>query len=167
MRKEGLQFPRCHRNPSELTNMRPIALHTRAMILFPRTSCAVNQFFLVLLPGLLTCCVTSVSLNDVIGSMAERSRGPLPESRWNELGIWRRVADQPPTYIPKGYSISAPRTEKDGQWFDDKRDGKRLFVPNTEVNVYASGVLQGEARKITNWQTQVHAVTEPGILAVP
>lgn len=82
---------------------------------------------------------------------AERKKGIPPESEWNYLGIWRRVGSEPPTYVPDGYSPSSPRTESEGTWFVDKRDGKRLFVPNTKVGTYKPSILLREASKVTDW----------------
>ena len=61
---------------------------------------------------------------------ARRVSTAPPESSWNSRGWWRRISSSPPTYIPKGHSSRAPRTEATGTWFVDQRDGKRLFVPN-------------------------------------
>jgi|GEM_PF-6201896 len=70
-------------------------------------------------------------------------KGPGAESRWNKYGWWRRVADDPPTYVPVRYSATAPRTEATGEWFVDPRDGKRMFVP------HGNEVLEADARAIT------------------
>jgi hypothetical protein len=115
---------------------------------------------------LLNGCVHHVDLIEVAGAAADRRKGPLPESQWNRPGLWQRVADTPPTYIPVGYPRSAPRTEKEGTWVVDKRDSKRLFVPNTEVNGIGAGVLMGEAIKVTNWPVREMSQTRPGILAL-
>ena len=120
-----------------------------------------------LLSGLLTSCVTSFDLGEAIRAKAERSRGPQPESAWNGSGAWQRVAENPATYIPKGYPASAPRSNKDGTWVVDERDGKRLFVPNVTVDGYPPGVLLGEAKKITNWSPRQIRVTRPGFIIVP
>lgn len=113
---------------------------------------------------LLTGCVHQVSLVEVAGAAADHRRGPLPESEWNRPGLWQRVGDAPATYIPTGYPRSAPRTEKAGTWVVDKRDGKRLFVPNPDVNGVGAGVLMGEAIKVTNWPVREISQTVPGIM---
>jgi hypothetical protein len=84
-----------------------------------------------------------------------RQADPLPESEWNRLGDWKKVGNDPPTYIPRGYTADSPRTEKNGDWFVDARDGKRLFVPKQSTPgkysaIISPGVLRGEAAKITN-----------------
>lgn len=81
----------------------------------------------------------------------ERKKGIPPESEWNYKQIWQRVENQPPTYIPKDYPRDLPRTESQGQWFVDQRDGKRLFVPVTHVGTYEPSILRAEATKITDW----------------
>lgn len=86
-----------------------------------------------------------------IDKREERKQGIPPESKWNFNQIWQRVESQPPTYIPKGYPRDLPRTESQGQWFVDQRDGKRLFVPVTRVGIYEPSILRAEATKITNW----------------
>jgi hypothetical protein len=91
--------------------------------------------------------------------LAEHKRGPKPESEWNNLGIWHRVGDTPPTYVPTGYGANQPRTDKDGMWFVDKRDGKRLFVPNHAVGHMDRGVLLGEAKKVTDWEIPANSGT--------
>jgi hypothetical protein len=133
-----------------------------------------NSFFrhrlfgvLALASVLLTSCVTSVDVSEMARSAAERRRGPRPESEWNTFGIWRRIANNPATYIPRDYSVSAPRGKADGSWVVDVRDGKRLFVPNKKVGDYESSVLMGEAKKITNWQAREIISTVPGIMVMP
>ena len=119
------------------------------------------------LPFTLTGCVTSVDLVEVVQGATDRDRKLLPETEWNKLGIWQRVAEQPVTYIPHGYGVSAPRGEKDGRWFVDKRDGKRLFVPSDKVGEFSNGVLLGEARKIVGQGSRQYLNTQPGILMMP
>lgn len=70
---------------------------------------------------------------------------------WNSLKIWQQVATHPPTYIPAGYGTSQPRTDRDGSWFTDNRDGKRIFVPKQAVRGLEPGVLTGEAKKATGY----------------
>lgn len=75
---------------------------------------------------------------------------PKPNAAdWNQLKIWRQVGVNPPTYVPTGYGADQPRTERDGTWFTDQRDGKRLFVPNQATRGMEHGVLLGEAKKVT------------------
>ena len=116
---------------------------------------------------LLISCVTSIDLIDVAQNIAKRSRGPLPESEWNALGIWQRVADNPATYIPKGYPITAPRGDKEGTWAVDQRDGKRLFVPKEKIGNLEPSVLMGEAQKISQQSPIINTYTRPGILIMP
>lgn len=70
---------------------------------------------------------------------------------WNSLKVWQQVASNPPTYVPTGYGASQPRTDRDGTWFTDERDGKRIFVPKTAVRGLEPGVLTGEAKKATGY----------------
>jgi len=73
-------------------------------------------------------CVETIDLVEVAKASRDRRAGPLPESEWNRFGFWDRVGNSPPSFIPKGYPRSAPRTEKAGTRVADKWDGKRLFT---------------------------------------
>ena len=84
----------------------------------------------------------------------ERRKGPIPESEWNQIGIWYRVSDNPLTFLPKGYGRNLPRTEQTGTWVVDERDGKRLFVPKGGVNGFSDRVLLVEAKNATNWKVR-------------
>jgi hypothetical protein len=59
--------------------------------------------------------------------------------------LWDRVADEPPTYIPKGYAKGAPRTKSQGEWYSSKRDGRRFFVPDDGAAGNGAGVLRRSA----------------------
>jgi len=76
---------------------------------------------------------------------------PKLDADWNSLKVWHQVASNPPTYVPTGYGANQPRTDRDGTWFTDKRDGKRVFVPNQPVHGLRQGVLVGEAKKVTGY----------------
>ena len=76
------------------------------------------------------------------------------EAEWNRLQIWQRVDDHPPTYVPKGYGATQPRTAREGTWVADKRDGRRFFIPKHGVPGWEAGVLLGEARKLTGYKPQ-------------
>lgn len=76
-------------------------------------------------------------------------KNPPPEEVWNSTGVWVKVSAEPPIYIPNGYPLKAPRTEAAGEWFEDKRDGKRLFVPANGVAVWSESILRVEAIKAT------------------
>jgi hypothetical protein len=119
--------------------------------------------FLIMLcvtPWLASCGVF-IDAPEYFHSLAKRRSPPLPESEWNALGVWQRVADEPPTYIPKGYPITAPRGVEQGTWLVDQRDGKQLFVPRTKVRELEPGLMLGEARKITN-PPPVSGIYRPG-----
>lgn len=88
---------------------------------------------------------------DLVRVREERRKGPPPESEWNDKGIWKQVEEDPPTYVPEGYPDDAPRTDSEGKWFHDERDGKRIFVPSRSVGGYSAGTLRGEASKVTDW----------------
>jgi hypothetical protein len=113
---------------------------------------------------LFSSCSTSVNMIEVARGMKERGGDPPPETEWNRLGLWQRVADEPPTYIPTGYSASSPRTETEGTWIVDERDGKRLFVPNEKIGIHTPGAMIGEAKKVTTWTPRNHTTTSPGIM---
>jgi hypothetical protein len=82
---------------------------------------------------------------------ASCSTGKKRDADWNSMHLWHQVAQQPPTYVPAGYAADRPRTERDGTWFTDSRDGKCLFVPNDGVPGWNPGVLAGEAKKATGY----------------
>jgi hypothetical protein len=84
-------------------------------------------------------------------SCAIRSK---PDADWNGLKIWHQVASNPQTYVPTGYGVNQPRTVRDGTWFTDKRDGKRVFVPNQPMRGWEHGVLIGEAKKVTGYDSK-------------
>jgi len=69
-------------------------------------------------------------------------KNPPPEEVWNSTRVWVKVSAKPPIYIPNGYPLKAPRTEAAGEWFEDKRDGKRLFVPANGVAVWSESILR-------------------------
>lgn len=115
----------------------------------------------------LNACVTEIHLVDLAQDVARSHRKAEPESQWNESKNWKRVSDDPATYIPTVYPTSAPRTEKEGTWLTDKRDGKRMFVPNGIGGLISTGVLIGEAKKITNNIKRSYLTTEPGIMLMP
>ena len=104
--------------------------------------------------AVLVLCNCHPTLNPISAydGIVERRAGVPLESEWNAVGLWQRVGNDPATYIPKGYPAASPRGSNDGAWFDDKRDGKRLFVPNAGVEGVPCNALQGEARKVTNWR---------------
>lgn len=95
---------------------------------------------------------TSGMIPDLIRARKERDRGPLPESEWNKYRFWKKIQPDPPTYIPAAYPNSSPRTDGDGQWFVDHRDGKRLFAPNVLEGDISASVLAVEASQIIDWQ---------------
>lgn len=70
--------------------------------------------------------------------------------RWDPIGIWYRVSDDPPTYLPKGTPASTPLDAAHGTLFVDAVDGWRFFVPQGGGAGYSEGTLLGEADKITN-----------------
>jgi hypothetical protein len=74
---------------------------------------------------------------------------------WNKHQMWKKVASQPPTFIPSAYPKSSSRSDEEGQWFVDIRkesDGKRIFVPNYIKGPISSTILGIEARSAVNWQ---------------
>ena len=98
---------------------------------------------------------TSGSIPSLIRAKNERKRGVLLESVWNKHQMWKKVASQPPTFIPSAYPKSSSRSDEEGQWFVDIRkesDGKRIFVPNYIKGPISSTILGIEARAAVNWQ---------------
>lgn len=87
-----------------------------------------------------------------VGNTYDKMRDPPPESEWNVVGVWNRVSDSPPTYLPRGFSRHRSRNEKTGVWVTDERDGKRLFVPHQGADGISHAVLMADARKATEWK---------------
>lgn len=114
-------------------------------------------------------CVTA-DLSDHLAGVAERMKGPRTEKEWNANGIWYRIENDPPTYLPVGHSQALPRTEKEGIWIVDERESaeKRLFVPHGGANDYSFAVLEADAKKVCHWQPRRTKWRESGpILLAP
>ena len=82
-------------------------------------------------------------------ALAERIH-PAPESKWNVVGVWKRVGDSPPTFLPAGCSASDLLVASRGQWITDQRDGKRFFVPEGGTSDFTESVLLCDAKKHCN-----------------
>jgi hypothetical protein len=78
--------------------------------------------------------------------LVTRGKDPDPESVWNRERTWKRISDNPPSYIPYNYTGALEGT---GEWITDQRDGKRLFVPSGGVEGFPESVLRAEAAKAT------------------
>ena len=104
---------------------------------------------------LATACLsfTSCIVPDVSGHIEERMEEPKAMPHWNQFKIWHRVADDPITYLPTGYSKHQARGESDGVWVIDERENlnKRLFVPYGGANGYSFSILKAEAEKACQW----------------
>ena len=77
-----------------------------------------------ILGGLLCLALNSCSL-EWNGTGQFASRQPGAESKWNNVGVWKRVAENPPTYLPRGCPTKVMRVSSKGRWITDKRDGKQ------------------------------------------
>jgi hypothetical protein len=97
-------------------------------------------------PGTLTGTWSDDDIGDLIQGHREKKHAP-PESMWNAVGVWKKVSQNPATYIPTGYPTGAPRGNANGNWFEDKRDGKRLFVPTQGVDRLSKQILTKDAHK--------------------
>lgn len=137
--------------------------------LFERAGRTLNWFCLGLIASLGNACFeagtrvtdsgvvikSTGSIPSLIRARNERKRGILPESVWNKHKMWKKVASEPPTYIPSAYPKSSSRSDEEGQWFLDVRkesDGKRIFVPNYMQGPISSTILGIEAKAAVNWQ---------------
>jgi hypothetical protein len=87
-----------------------------------------------------------------VSESIEHSKGPIPETVWNEDKLWYRVADSPPTYLPQGYSRDRSLGPSAGSWMVDERDGKRLFIPKGGVGDIPEGTFRSVARYATQWK---------------
>jgi len=116
------------------------------------TAAVLPIFFLASLPiFFLASCMAPHNeppIQDLMRQHREK-KNPPPEEVWNSTRVWVKVSAKPPIYIPNGYPLKAPRTEAAGEWFEDKRDGKRLFVPANGVAVWSESILRVEAIKAT------------------
>lgn len=105
-----------------------------------------NRLFLVLIALGLVSCGGVKNVGRATAGLVKGGKKPLPEAAWNSERTWKRVADQPPTYVPYLYKggIDGP-----GEWVADERDGKRLFIPAGGVDGLSESVLRAEAWKAT------------------
>lgn len=69
---------------------------------------------------------------------------------WNERGLWRRIQENPPSFVPRDMASSVPAETSQGTWHVDALDGWRFFVPHGGTTLYSEGVLHGEAKKVAN-----------------
>ena len=104
----------------------------------------------------LSSCGTVKNVTDKTTDLVTGSK-PESESEWNSERLWRRVGDDPPTYVPAAYTSEST---ENGEWFTDKRDGKRLFVPSGGAEGLPESVLRAEAWMATGkgkrpFQTQI------------
>ena len=88
---------------------------------------------------------------DMTQRKASPGTKPIPEAKWNQFGFWQKIRSTPPTYVPKGYASVPPVGNSHGTWFEDPRDGKRLFAPDTRHMDISPGVWEAEARKATGY----------------
>lgn len=104
---------------------------------------------LALTTPLLTQCSTTKKIADEVSDLGGIiDRKAPPESQWNALRIWKKVSESPLVYIPSDYPVTAPRSETNGTFFQDKRDGKQLFVPHQFDGAYSPAILRAEAKKV-------------------
>lgn len=68
---------------------------------------------------------------------------------WNSSGFWRRVSDNPPSWIPRGLPLRMP-SSKSGEWIVDGRDGWRFFVPSKGAGGLSAEAIRAEALKVVN-----------------
>lgn len=87
-----------------------------------------------------------------VAESVEHAQGPIPEAVWNSDGLWYRSDDNPPTYLPKGYSRARSLEAGAGSWMVDERDGKRLFIPKGGVGYIPEGTFRSVARYATRWK---------------
>jgi hypothetical protein len=89
---------------------------------------------------------TTLDLGEYTRYLWEKKHPPA-ESTWNCLGMWIRIAEVPPQYVPKGYARDAPRDDSHGRWIRDERDGKMFFVPTGGVAGISEGAILNDAIK--------------------
>ena len=72
---------------------------------------------------------------------------PVPESVWNAERSWKRIGQNPPTYVPYEFEGTPSAS---GEWLRDPRDGKQLYIPQGGVEGISESVLRAEAWKATH-----------------
>jgi len=97
--------------------------------------------------GGLLCLALSLCSVEWNGTGQFASRRPGAESKWNNVGVWKKVGENPPTYLPRECSTKVLRVSSRGSWITDKRDGKRFFIPAGGSGGLSESVLCGDARK--------------------
>lgn len=102
-----------------------------------------------------------VMASERLSESIEHAKGPIPEADWNHDKLWYRIADAPPTYLPKGYSRGRSLGPNAGSWMVDKRDGKRIFIPKGGVGDIPEGTYRSVARYATQWQPHDKAMGSP------
>jgi hypothetical protein len=70
-------------------------------------------------PVLLIKRVTSIDMADVFRDIAKRCRGPLTDSEWSALGVWRHAAEHPVAKILKGCRNAVPGGDGEGTGTSD------------------------------------------------
>ena len=105
-----------------------------------------NSLLLVLVVLGLVSCGGVKKVSRATADLVKGGKKPVPEAAWNSERTWKRIADQPPTYVP--YLFKGSPNES-GEWIEDERDGKRLFIPAGGVDGFSEAVLRAEARKAT------------------
>ncbi len=134
-------------------------MNLRHTLLVLSTSCRIPALCVALLAS--NACSANLDLVEYARVQREK-RHPDPESEWNRGGFWKRVGDEPATYIPTDYPESASRT--DGEWFEDSRDGKRFFAPKGGVEGVSEIIVRREAIKQSNPPAREPITTTTGIM---
>jgi hypothetical protein len=94
--------------------------------------------------------VRGIDDNHGISSAMFRHSIDHQKDDWDPVGIWFRVNDSPPTYLPRGTPANTPLDAAHGTLYVDAVDGWRFFVPKGGSPGYSEGILRGQADKITN-----------------
>ena len=97
----------------------------------------------------LTGCGTVKRVGRATTELVSGDSDPVPESVWNAERTWKKVGDDPPTYVPYNFVGTA---HSSGEWLRDERDGKQLYVPRGGVEGISEEVLRAEAWKATHKQ---------------
>ena len=106
----------------------------------------IATILIALVVGFGTSCGTVKRVGKATSKIVTGGSEAPAESVWNSERTWKRVKDNPPTYVP--YNYTGPVNER-GEWLRDERDGKRLFVPPGGVEGFPESVLRAEAWKAT------------------
>ena len=76
------------------------------------------------------------------------------ETDWENAERWKCVFDDPPTFVPVGWSTNSESSTREGKWMVDPQDGARFFVPRKKFRGLNQKQWRAEAKKGINYNTE-------------